>query len=389
MDQTLKQKIGVLAPSMVNQSFFCLSTVIVQMARTFSQADLSAVQLVFTLPSLMITLASLAAGKLASRFHKKTLLLIGLLMTTLGGIAGYFLSFSLPALLACSAVIGLGVGLNLTLSYAIICDYYTGAERGKLMGLNTSFVCIGGVFFSFLGGALASAAGWSAVYLSFLLLLPVVVVVWRWCPLGLLEGQGQRWGRLGLSGYFVLLTGLGFVCYTFQNSFNANSSLYLSELGRYTPALASLSSICNSGGGIVGGLLFGWLLSRLKHQIQSVAYLTSGAGFVLLCLLRAMPTVMAGGFVIGFAFALVNAGSSILIADHAAPQSRSMLLAIYNAGVNVGAAISPYVVNPLAGLVQDSALGRYCVVAAALLACGAGSLCFQALSLTRTRETQQ
>ena len=284
MDQTLKQKIGVLAPSMVNQSFFCLSTVIVQMARTFSRADLSAVQLVFTLPSLMITLASLAAGKLASRFHKKTLLLTGLLMTTLGGTAGYFLSFSLPALLACSAVIGLGVGLNLTLSYAIICDYYTGAERGKLMGLNTSFVCIGGVFFSFLGGALASVAGWSAVYLSFLLLLPVVVVVWRWCPLGLLEGQGQQRGRLGLSGYFVLLTGLGFVCYTFQNSFNANSSLYLSELGRYTPALASLSSICNSGGGIVGGLLFGWLLSRLKHQIQSVAYLISGTGFVLLCL---------------------------------------------------------------------------------------------------------
>lgn len=66
MDQTLKQKIGVLAPSMVNQSFFCLSTVIVQMARTFSEADLSTVQLVFTLPSLMITLASLVAGKLAS-----------------------------------------------------------------------------------------------------------------------------------------------------------------------------------------------------------------------------------------------------------------------------------------------------------------------------------
>ena len=384
MDQTLKQKIGVLAPSVVNQSFFCLSTVIVQMARTFSEADLSTVQLVFTLPSLTITLASLVAGKLACRFHKKTLLLTGLLMTAVGGTAGFFLSFSLGALLACSAVIGLGVGLNLTLSYAIICDYYTGSERGKLMGLNTSFVCMGGVFFSFLGGALASVAGWSAVYLGFLLLLPVAALVWRWCPPGLLEGQDQRQGRLGLSGYFLLLTGLGFVCYTFQNGFNANSSLYLSELGRYTPALASLSSICNSGGGIIGGLLFGWLLSRLKHQIQSAAYLLSGVGFALLCLLRAMPTVMAGGFVIGFAFALVNAGSSILIADHASPQSRSMLLAIYNAVVNVGASVSPYVVNPLSGLVENSALGRYTVVTVAMLACGVASVCFQAVSHKKT-----
>lgn len=63
----------------------------------------------------------------------------------LGGLAGTVCSASLTALLVCSAVIGLGVGINLTLSYAIICDYCTGDERGVLMGWNTAFVCISGV----------------------------------------------------------------------------------------------------------------------------------------------------------------------------------------------------------------------------------------------------
>lgn len=371
------RKIGVLAPCMANQSFFCLSSVIVQIAHAFPEAELSMVQLVFTLPCFMITAASLAAGQLARCFSKKALLLAGLTMTMAGGLAGFMFAASLPALLACSAIIGLGIGLNLTLSYAIICDYYDGDERGVLMGWNTAFVCTGGVLFSFLGGRLAAAWGWPAVYLSFLLILPVILLVWLWCPPGLREQAQGRQAGWSTSLYFIVLTSLGVVCYTFQNSFNANSSLYISELGLYTPGLASLSAVLNSAGGILGGLLFGPLLRRLGRQIQSAAYLISSAGFVLLCVLRCLPSAFVSGFVIGFAFALVNAGSSILIADHVPTTSRSMMLAVYNAIVNIGSAVSPYVVNPLARLTDDSAAGRYRMAAAALLLCGGASLLLQ------------
>lgn len=136
-----------------------------------------AVKLVLTMPALMITLFSPLMGYLADRFGRKRLLLTALLIYGCAGFAGYLLD-SLNSILLSRAVLGMAVAGIMSISTTLIGDYFEAGERARFLGLQGSFMALGGVVFLNLGGALSdwSWRGPFLMYLAGFLLLPYA---WR------------------------------------------------------------------------------------------------------------------------------------------------------------------------------------------------------------------
>lgn len=142
-------------------------------SRHFSDQPQVLIQLILTLPALMITLFSPLMGYLADRFGRKPLLLLMLSIYGLAGGAGFLID-SVALLLASRALMGVAVAGILSISTTLVGDYLEGSERVRFLGLQSSCMALGGVVFINLGGLLSdwSWRGPFLLYLTGVLLLP-------------------------------------------------------------------------------------------------------------------------------------------------------------------------------------------------------------------------
>lgn len=344
----MKQKIGILCSCAVMMSYLAISPVIADIANEFPEISISVIQMILTLPTLMSLVFSLLAGRLAKRFYKKTLIMISLGAYLVGGLLPVLFHQSISFLLFCSGIIGIGTGGMLTLSAAIICDYYTGKDRNRMMGLQAASISGGAMIFSLLGGQLAKL-GWSNAYLAFLLLLPCMAIVAKCMPKGVIEQESSVSAhvkpRRNLSGYVWFFSVIGFVYYICQNTYNTNVSLYIDEAGLGTAQTASIATSVYTFSGILAGLLLERLMARMQKYTLIFAIFITGLGLFLTYISPTMPFIVAGGFLCGFGFSTFTPAGTCLVSDHATLSQRSMSIAVFSTFTNVGSALSPIVVN--------------------------------------------
>lgn len=350
-NQKIKAKIGILAACAVSLSYMGFAPIIATIAGAFPDTDISLIQMILTLPNLMFIFFSPLSGTLMLHFRKKNLMLISVLLYIVGGILPFFVHSSVWWLLTGSVLIGSGSGLLMPVINGVICDNFELEERGTLMGLNATCVALGALFFIFVSGALSSK-GWHFSYLVFVLLIPILFIVYFCVPKGEVpvpDKEGKR-GGLELNPLVIFLFSVGFIYFILQNAFNTNSSLIVEEYGFVGGNIASAVSMGNTIGGMVGGMLFGLLLSKFKDQIETMAVGMAAVGFLAAYFLHSFFPVLAGSAMVGFGFAVFSAAGTFLLSKYLKPENNAFTLAIYSAFINAGAAISPYVVNGISGL---------------------------------------
>ncbi len=135
------------------------------------------VQMVLTVPALFISITSPVAGLLIDRYGRMKLLYGAMVLYAIAGTAGYYLD-NLYYILASRAVLGIAVGLSMTIVITLIADYFEGEERKKFTGIQVAFMSIGGIILVSLGGFLADIT-WRAPFLIYLLslaFLPMAVI---------------------------------------------------------------------------------------------------------------------------------------------------------------------------------------------------------------------
>lgn len=136
------------------------------------------VQMVMTVPGLVIALAAPLVGWVIDRWRKKWMLIIATAIYAVSGTAGLWLEDSLMALFISRLFLGVAVAGIMVTCTTLIADYFGGAQRGRYMGLLAAFGAFGGVVFVALAAWLATI-DWQKpflVYLLALLLLPFLAL---------------------------------------------------------------------------------------------------------------------------------------------------------------------------------------------------------------------
>jgi len=122
-------------------------------AKAFPEMSPQSIQMVVTLPSLLLMPSTLVCGALSRKIGKKKLVIIGMLLFGIGGITPAFYG-GIIFILILRAVFGVGVGFLLPLSQALVVDYFEGHDREVFMGYSASNASIFGIIFTLLGGFL-------------------------------------------------------------------------------------------------------------------------------------------------------------------------------------------------------------------------------------------
>lgn len=114
-----------------------ISPILDDMQSIFPHASELEVQMLESLPSLMIIPFMLLAGRWAVKGNKLRLLVWGTLIFFISGI-GCTLSRTLWELIITSTLLGVGAGIIIPLSTGLIVDYFTGDKRVNQLGISSA-----------------------------------------------------------------------------------------------------------------------------------------------------------------------------------------------------------------------------------------------------------
>ena len=166
--------VGIFSISALNAlPGLAVSPILGDLNKIFPSATDLEIQMLSSLPSLLIIPFILLSGKLTEKVNNLLLLQIGLALFGASGIL-YLLSDKMWQLIAVSAMLGMGSGLIVPLSTGLISRYFTGTYRVKQFGYSSAITNVTLVVATAVTGYLAEV-NWHLPFLVYL--LPLVAII--------------------------------------------------------------------------------------------------------------------------------------------------------------------------------------------------------------------
>lgn len=242
---------------------------------------MAAMQLTISLYILGLAGGQLVYGPLADRFGRRPVLLAGLSLYTVAGLAA-MLAPSVNALIAARLFQALGGCAGLVLARAIVRDTSAPADTTRRLALMNLMITVGPGAAPLVGGFLADAAGWRSIFIALTLLGVVnLLLTWRLLPetgrategaaIGLMESYGQLLRAPAFWGYAV---GGGCATTSLYGFVAAAPFIFTGELHQPTASVGGYIALL-----VLGVWVGSMLASRLIARV-SVGRLLVGANGV-------------------------------------------------------------------------------------------------------------
>ena len=114
-----------------------ISPILGDLNKVFPKVTDLEIQMLTSLPSLLIIPFVLLSGKLSEGRDKLTILVVGLSIFFLSGVACLF-ARSMAWLIVISCILGIGAGMVIPLSTGLVVDYFTGDYRVRQLGYSSA-----------------------------------------------------------------------------------------------------------------------------------------------------------------------------------------------------------------------------------------------------------
>lgn len=144
-----------------------ISPILGDLNKIFPKASDLEIQMLTSLPSLLIIPFVLLAGHLSVGKDKIKILFVGLMIFFASGVACLFAK-SMVGLIVISCVLGIGAGMVVPLSTGLVVDYFTGDYRVRQLGISSAITNLTLVLATIFAGYFA-AGNWHLPFLVYLL----------------------------------------------------------------------------------------------------------------------------------------------------------------------------------------------------------------------------
>lgn len=326
-----------------------VSPILEKLATIFPKATDLDLQLLTTLPSLLIIPFILFAGYISNRIGYIKLLYIGLWLFLLSG-ALYFVSGTIGQLIAVSALLGVGAGIIIPFSTSLVSMFFSGKERTKQYGYVSAITNITLVVATAVAGWLADVE-WRLPFLVYL--LPVVSIVL--VPaikrsekgVGLQGGQGDAVVQSG--GYIKYNTLVKCMLYYLLITYlvmavSINLPFLLGKYGYDSAVVGAVTSIF-----FLAMMLPGFFINRLVdvlgHNILLWAMLFIAIGLLDVFYNSSLLFVIIGCVVTGFGYGIAQPYIYDKVSLSASPQRVTYALALLMSMNYVAIVIAPFIVD--------------------------------------------
>ena len=344
--------IGIFSISALNAlPGLAVSPILGDLNKIFPSATDLEIQMLSSLPSLLIIPFILLSGKLTEKVNNLLLLQVGLTIFGVSGIL-YLLSGKMWQLIAISAMLGIGSGLIVPLSTGLISRYFVGSYRTRQFGYSSAITNITLVLATTLTGYLAEV-NW---HLPFLVYLFPFISIFLTCylkkdlsgyhpkddvPASTVKEMGKR--GIDVKALVKLMAFYGLATYlVIIVSFNL-------------PFLMEEYGLSSGRAGILISLFFlaimapGFVLNKivqmLGRRIYMICLLLIARGMGIILVSRSEILIALGCILNGLAYGIIQPLIYDKTSDVAVPHKVTLALAFVMAMNYVAILLCPFIVN--------------------------------------------
>ncbi|MCB0665520.1 MAG: MFS transporter [Saprospiraceae bacterium] len=373
----------LLVSSLTIMSVITISPALPQMSTYFAAVENSEflVKLILTIPALFIAIFSPVTGWLIDRYGRLKLLWLALALYAVSGTAGYFLN-NIYHILISRALLGISVGMSMTIVITLIADYFEGQERQKFAGIQVAFMSIGGILFIGLGGFLADIS-WRFPFLIYLFAVLVLPMSMLFLP----EPEITRREKQPLSkekspGIIWLLFLNTMVMWILFFLIPVQIPFYLKSIGVEKNSLVGAAIAMSTLFSAISSFSYARIKGRFSFQtIFSVGFILMALGFLLISRSGSYGMVVLAMMLSGFGVGMMIPNTNIWVMKIAPSEIRGKEIGKLTMFWFFGQFISPIVTLPV---LQHLSLASAFLVASGFLLLV--SVCWFLFSLNSIRK---
>lgn len=318
----------------------------------YADVGLGMIQLLQTLPYLLLMVGSLCVGFLAAKFDKKVLILLGLALIGLCGVAPFFFD-QFIVLLVSRILIGFGFGVVSPLNTAVIAEFIEPDRRSGYLGLHVVGMGVGGMIGNLLGSLLAKA-GLNYFYLVYVIPFISMIFVALVLPASKPETaakteDGKTKAKIHITSMVYVLSFMSFMHTLFINAYNTNISIYLTQSITKDPGASGIVTAVNAVFALIVGASFAKISGALKDKTLPVAVFSAALGYGALFVIPGMAGVLICSALCGVSLSAFMAMSSFLISISVEPDAVAMASSIFSVVGGIGGLLAPVITGAIAG----------------------------------------
>jgi MFS family permease len=311
------------------------------------------VRLILTIPGLFIVLGAFVAGNIIDKYSKKSFLIFCMALYAVAGSSGLYLQ-SLTGILIGRAVMGLGVAGIMTTVITLFADYYSGADRAKALGLQSSFMAFGGVVFLTFGGFLADLS-WRypfAIYLAALLFIPLVLIFLyepnRTSSKSISQNVASVTDSRNLIKLLIFVYGLILTAQIIFYTIPIHLPFFLKTTFDASATKSGLAIALVTFFAGSTSLIYGRIKGRIGYvYIMVVAFLLIGLGYGIISSSVQVHWLFLGLTTIGIGFGLFMPNVNTWLAEVAPEKVRGRVMGGITTFVFLGQFLSPIATQPI------------------------------------------
>ena len=311
----------------------------------YSQYGTSMVQLLQTLPYLLLMLGSLLIGWWTTKASKKKIVLLGLLIIGFCGIVPFF-SEQFWVLFLSRLLIGFGFGIMGPMNTAIISELFEEKDRAGYMGLHVVGMGVGTMAGNLLGGML-SGIGFRYFYLAYL----IAFISWAAVQFLLEETPPvkiEKASSMKLNGKVYALSFSSFAHTLFINAYSMNIGIYiLQNITEDTTVTGAVTTV-NAIFALLCGACFAKISGLLKNYTVAGSIFSAAAGYGVLLAVPGMAGVYIASALCGVSLSCFMAGASMQISVSVEPNAVAKASGVFSIIGGIGGLIAPAILGKAA-----------------------------------------
>ena len=313
----------------------------------FSEANGLVVQLIVSMPALLIIVTNLFFLSISRRLRTRAIATTGLLLYVAAG-AGCFFVDDIYVLLFMRTLLGISVGLIMPLSTGLLAYYFPPEEQARLMGLSAAMNQMGGVVATLLAGLLATIE-WNYAFLVYLMGLIAVVMVWLWLPdeqLGSANKRGIPFQPRQLLKFHPSVVGMLLLMMIFF-IFPTNFAIIARQQTALSTEAITMIMVGLDVVAFFVGLVFGAMMHLFRQPIKYFAPVFFLLGYAAY-LVPTVPMILVGSACIGMANGVGVPYLNTIASIKGGKNSATTVMPLLSAALYLGQFVSPLIVMPVA-----------------------------------------
>ena len=324
----------IMAPTAVSPAMAAIKEAFPDVSETMAK-------LVLTLPTLIMIPIGLTSAKMTAKIDKKKLLLTGMTLFLVFGVAGGFAT-SFAMLLLMRVLFGIGLGIMTPLSTSLIFDFAPEQDkRSKLLGIQGASNQLGGLIFMSLSGILAAMSWRYSFYVYAFVIVSIVLTVLYLpkMPPKPIKNPGAKPQKMSMKililAFFACMI---FACYFIINTdlaiFMAQENLGDAKECGYALSIMRIPAI-------LAGIMLARIMKKLNDFTMPVATSVMALGYLMIAFAHSYAMVMAGCLVVGLGGGFALPPISLFLPRIVTPRQRTFAIAVIMSVAQLGQFVSP------------------------------------------------